>query len=84
MWRDEAWLLDMLQAARKIVEYTRGADHVGFLKDTKDQDAVLRQLTILGEACKRVLPEFRTAHPQVPWRKIGGFRNVIVHDYYQC
>jgi uncharacterized protein with HEPN domain len=65
MWRDDAWLLDMLNAARRVVEYARGLDRPAFLGSPRDQDAILRQLTILGEAAKGVSPEFRAGHPQI-------------------
>jgi uncharacterized protein with HEPN domain len=45
------------------------------------QDAILWQLTIVGEAAKRVSTEFRASHPAVPWRLVAGFRDVVVHDY---
>lgn len=83
MQRDDALLLDMLQAGRQIREYTVGLQEIEFLKSRRDQDAVLLQFTVLGEAAKRVSSEFRDVHPEIPWRKITGFRNVIVHDYFQ-
>lgn len=46
-------------------------------------DAVLLQFTVLGKKAKRVSPEFRNAHLEIPWRKIMGFRNVVVHNYFQ-
>jgi uncharacterized protein with HEPN domain len=45
------------------------------------QDAILRQLTIVGEAAKCVSVEFRIHHPGVHWRQVAGFRDVVVHDY---
>lgn len=81
MWRDSASVLDMLQAAQRVCEYAAGLDETKFLASSRDQDAILRQLTILGEAAKRVSSEFRTEHPEVPWRRIAGFRDVVVHDY---
>lgn len=83
MQRDDSLLLDMLQAARQIREYTAGLQEADFLKSRRDQDAVLLQFTVLGEMAKRVSPEFRNTHPKIPWRKIMGFRNVVVHDYFQ-
>lgn len=83
MWRDAAWLLDMLQASRKALEYAHGLSEAEFLASSLRQDAVLRQLTIVGEAAKRVSAEFRASYPEVPWRKVAGFRDVVVHDYFR-
>ena len=83
MWRDAVSLLDMLKAARKVVEYATGLDESSFIANSRDQDAILRQLTIVGEAAKRVSEEFRTRHPDIPWRRVAGFRDVVVHDYFK-
>jgi uncharacterized protein with HEPN domain len=82
MWRDLAWLLDMLQAAEKVLEYAQGLSEEAFLTSSLYQDAVVRQLMIIGEASKRVSSEFRNEHPEIPWKKIAGFRDVLVHDYF--
>jgi uncharacterized protein with HEPN domain len=79
---DDAFLLDMLRAARQIVEYTSSLQQSDFLKSRRDQDAVLLQFVVLGEAAKRISPEFRVIHPEVSWRKITGFRDVVAHDYF--
>lgn len=81
MSRDEAQLLDMLLACQKIQRYATGLDGTAFLADELRQDGILRQLTVLGEAAKRVSSEYRTAHPEVPWQDIAGFRDVVVHQY---
>src|SRR6185436_12599057 len=83
MWRDAGSLVDMLKAARKVVEYATGLDELSFIDSSRDQDAILRQLTIVGEAAKRVSDEFRKTHPEVPWRRVAGFRDVVVHDYFK-
>ncbi|MEK6409293.1 MAG: DUF86 domain-containing protein [Acidobacteriota bacterium] len=83
MWRDAGSLLDMLKAARKVLEYASGLDEPNFMASSRDQDAILRQLTIVGEAAKRVSEEFRASHPEVPWRRVAGFRDVVVHDYFK-
>lgn len=83
MWRDAVSLLDMLKAARKVVDYATGLDESTFMATARDQDAILRQLTIVGEAAKRVSEEFRASHPEVPWRRVAGFRDVVVHDYFK-
>lgn len=69
MQRDDSLLLDMLQAARQIREYTAGLQEPDFLNSRRDQDAVLLQFTVLGETAKRISSEFRDAHPEIPWRK---------------
>lgn len=83
MWRDFAWVLDMLQASRKVLDYARGLNESEFVANSLKQDAILRQLTIVGEAAKRVSVEFRTSHPEVPWKKVAGFRDVVVHNYFR-
>jgi uncharacterized protein with HEPN domain len=81
MWKDEAWILDMLNACRRIQRYAQGVDGVTFLGDELRQDAIVRQLTVLGEAAKRVSLEYLTAHPEIPWQQIAGFRDIVVHQY---
>lgn len=82
MWRDAAWLLDMLHATQLALQYGRGLSEAKFMASSLRQDAILRQLTILGEAAKKISTEFRTNHPEIPWKKITGFRDVVVHDYF--
>jgi uncharacterized protein with HEPN domain len=81
MRRDDGYLLDILSAARRVLEYARGIDEAGFLASAKDQDAILRQLTIIGEAARRVSDECRAKHPEIPWSEMTGMRNRLVHDY---
>jgi len=66
MWRDDAWLLDMLQSARKALEYARGLTENQFITDSLRQDAILRQLTILGEASKKNLERIESRTPGDP------------------
>ena len=81
MPRDDAHLLDILKAARLAIEFKGPAEKAEFLEDAKTQSAVLHQLLIIGEAVKRMSPEFRTAHPEVPWRLIAGTRDKLNHFY---
>ena len=56
-------------------------EKAAFLEDAKTQSAVLHQLLIVGEAVKRLSPEFRAAHPDVPWKLIAGTRDKLIHFY---
>jgi uncharacterized protein with HEPN domain len=81
MPRDEATLLDMLRAARLTLRFSGSVDKAGFLGDLKTQAAVLHELLVLGEAAKRLSPELRAQHPDIPWRAIAGMRDRLVHGY---
>lgn len=83
MWRDDAYVLDMLLAARKVLEFTRGVDWPRFERDELVQNAAMRQIQIIGEAASRVSPGYRNEHPEVPWRDIVGMRNRLVHEYFR-
>lgn len=83
MSRDDATVLDMLKAARLAVEFKEGIDEATFVDDPKTQSAVLHQLLLLGEAVKRLSGEFRSGHPELPWRMIAGMRDRIIHGYDQ-
>ena len=81
--RDNILLLqDMMESSNKILIYTEGFDLDKFLSDDKTADAVVRNFEIIGEAANRVDPDFKLENPQIDWRKLRGFRNRIVHDYF--
>jgi uncharacterized protein with HEPN domain len=79
--RDLASLLDIERAARLVGEFVAGMDQAAFEADDKTRSAVLHQLTVIGEAVKRLSPEFRTTHPILPWRLIAGMRDRLIHGY---
>ncbi len=72
----------MLDAIDRVLEYTDSGETV-FRNDHKTQDAVLRNLETLGEAAKRVDEDTRSLAPNMPWREITGFRDVLAHDYLE-
>ncbi len=81
--RDTILLLDdMLQSAQKIKEYIYGLDYDSFTSDDKTMDAVVRNFEIIGEAANRIDSEFRDKNPEIEWKRIRGFRNRIVHEYF--
>ena len=81
MWRDEATLLDIAQAARRIVSFVRGVDEASFAANAEKHWAVVAQLLIIGEAVTRLSNEFRSSHPEIAWAKIAGMRNRLIHGY---
>lgn len=81
MPRDEAHVLDILKAARLAIEFKGPEEKAEFLEDAKTQSAVLHQLLVIGEAVKRLSPDFRAAHPEVPWKLIAGTRDKLIHFY---
>jgi uncharacterized protein with HEPN domain len=81
MSRDDEYALDVLIAARKALAFTRDMSSEAFIEDEKTQSAVLFQLTVLGEATRRVSEAYRSSHPGVPWIEMAGTRNRIVHEY---
>ncbi len=83
MNRDQSYLIDIHQYGQDAMEFVKGMDEVSFVGDRKTQNAVLYCITILGEAAKKLSPEFRSENPQVPWKEIAGMRDKCVHDYRQ-
>lgn len=81
MPRDQEALVDIFTAINLIFLYTKGIDYDQFMANTEKQDAVLRRITIIGEATKRLSKDFRAEHHSVPWKEIAGIRDIIIHDY---
>lgn len=75
------YLVDIKDSILKIEEYTQGLSQADFFEDTQKQDAVMRRITIIGEAVKRISDEFRARHPDVPWHDIAGMRDKLIHEY---
>ena len=81
MLRDDATLLDIAQAARRIQDFVAGMDKAAFFADAKTQSALLHQLTVLGEAVKRLSRAFRDQNPVLHWSLIAGMRDQLIHGY---
>ena len=83
MWRDDSLLLDMLVAARHARSFVHDLDEKAFLASKLHQDAVVRELEVLGEAAARVSDDVRAEHPDIPWPQIVGLRNRLIHEYFR-
>jgi len=70
----------MRECIARVQEYTDG-DRARFETSRLVQDAVIRNLQTLTESSQRLSDDIKTTEPQVPWRELAGFRNVIVHGY---
>ncbi len=78
---DGLYLRHILEAIQRVLEYT-AAGPEAFRQDLRTQDAVIRNLQVIGEATKNVSARMRGAHPEVPWKSMAGMRDRVVHDYF--
>ncbi|MBU0501974.1 MAG: DUF86 domain-containing protein [bacterium] len=76
------YIKHILDAIKKVEEYTNKFDENKFSKDTLVQDGVIRQIEIIGEATKNLSDEFRDKHKQIPWKDIAGMRDKLIHGYF--
>ncbi len=81
MDRDRAYLRDIVDAAKRICSKTEKISFATFLADADVQDIVMRQITIMGEAARIISEETKGRFPEIPWHKISGMRNRLVHEY---
>ena len=80
--REKAHLTDILEAVSRISRYTDGMTETEFLEDLKTQDAVVRNLEIIGEATKALPEEIRDLGGHIPWKSIAGMRDKLIHHYF--
>jgi len=78
---DSIYIDHILNSINRIIDYISGKDRQAFEADLVTQDAVVRQLEVIGEATKRVSKELRSKHPDIPWADMAGMRDVLIHDY---
>ncbi|GJL54329.1 MAG: DUF86 domain-containing protein [Nitrospirales bacterium] len=73
---------DIVEAANKILKFTKDMNFETFARDEKTMDAVIRNFEIIGEASNRFPKEFKDLHKKIDWKRLVGFRNRIVHEYF--
>ena len=78
---NSVYLSHIIDCVNHILSYTEGIDEESFYKNFLVQDAVVRNFEIIGEAAKKIKPEFKIEHPSVPWKKMSGMRDKLIHDY---
>lgn len=79
---DSKWIKDVREAIIRIRRYLRGMSYKRFLTDTKTQDAVVRNLEIIGEAAKSISSDARKRHKDVDWKSMAGMRDRLIHQYF--
>lgn len=75
------YLAHILESADLVASYVRELDLVAFVDDQQLQDAVVRRIEIIGEAVKNLPPDIRELNSDVPWKRIAGMRDKVIHDY---
>ena len=73
---------DILESIARIQRYLDGMDQVGFTADERTVDAVVRNFGIIGEAASHIPEEILVAHSEIPWSRMKGLRNLVIHEYF--
>lgn len=77
------FLQHILESISEIEKYTKGISEDKFSKSTQIQDAVIRRLEIIGEAAKNIPGKIRKQYEFIPWKKMTGSRDVLIHNYFE-
>jgi uncharacterized protein with HEPN domain len=78
---DQVYLENILEAISKIENFTNEISRFEFERNVMMQDAVIRNIEIIGEASKKVTKHFAQSHPEIPWQEMAGMRDKLIHDY---
>jgi uncharacterized protein with HEPN domain len=78
---DNAYLEDIVAAAKQVAVYIDGMDRDAFLADRRTQDAVIRQIEVMGEASTRLSSSWKAAHAEIDWKGLARLRNFYIHVY---
>ena len=81
MRKDNAYVADILDAAKAARRFTSGVSREDFKSNEEKYEAVNRKFEIMGEAARRLSPEALKTFPEIPWKLITAMRNILIHDY---
>lgn len=76
------YLRHILDSMHRIEEYIKGTKYEDFMNNNLVQAGVIREIEIIGEATKRLTQGFKEKHPDIPWKKMAGMRDKLIHDYF--
>ena len=76
------YIKDILISMQDVEEFTSGITFEDFLKDKKTIKAVIRSLEVLGEASKKIPDDVKTRYPRIPWKRMAGMRDKLIHEYF--
>ena len=73
---------DIVSEIEKVEDFVKGLSYEEFVEDNKTVYAVIRCFEIMGEAVKNIPEEIRDEYPEVPWKRISGMRDKLIHEYF--
>ena len=79
---DREFLLDIIEAIKRVELYTKGLSYQDFLQKIETQDAVVRNFEIIGEAVKNVSKTLKAKYNDIQWKEIAGMRDKVIHFYF--
>ena len=79
---DQLYITDMVESITRIEGYIEGMSYKEFVGNNMAKDAVLRNLEVIGEAAKNLSIPTKDKYPDIPWRRIIGLRNIVIHGYF--
>jgi len=82
MEKDKLYIKHILDAIAAIEQFIQSVEFEGFVENKLLQDGVVRELEIIGEASKKLSPDFKDLHNEFPWQDMAGMRDKLIHEYF--